>query len=194
MPRRARGGGPARGAGDVERGRVRVGRAASAAAGRRYQLRQKLLSVGDDFAIEDESGQRAFTVDGKALRLRSTLRFLDANGTELYKIQEKAARVRDTMEIERAEGGVAAKVHNALLTPLRDRWSIDVPGGQDLSAVGNILDHEYRIERGGQPAATVSKAWFRVRDTYGVEVAAGEDAALMLAIAAVIDMMGHEGR
>jgi uncharacterized protein YxjI len=171
----------------------RVGGEASAPA-HRYQMRQKLLSIGDDFAIEDESGQRAFTVDGQALRLRSTLRFLDGDGTELYKIQSKVARVRDTMEIERAGGGVAAKVHNALLTPLRDRWSIDVPGGQDLSAVGNILDHEYRIERGRQPVATVSKAWFRVRDSYGVEVGAGEDAALMLAIAVVIDMMGHDGR
>jgi uncharacterized protein YxjI len=195
VPRRVgRGGGPAASGEDAGRRGPRIGRDAPGAAAHRYQMRQKLLSIGDDFTIEDESGQRAFTVDGKALRLRSTLRFLDANGTELYHIQEKVARVRDTMEIERAGGGVAAKVHNALLTPLRDRWSIDVPGGQDLSAVGNILDHEYRIERGGQPVATVSKAWFRARDTYGVEVAVGEDVALMLAIAVVIDMMGHEDR
>jgi uncharacterized protein YxjI len=194
MPRRVgRGGGAIGGAAGVER-RGRRGGGDAHASVHRYQMRQKLLSIGDDFTVEDESGKRAFTVDGKALRLRSTLRFLDANGTELYKIQKKVARVRDTMEVERAGGGVAAKVHNAVLTPLRDRWSIDVPGGQDLSAVGNVLDHEYRIERGRQPVATVSKAWFRVRDSYGVEVAAGEDAALMLAIAVVIDMMGHDGR
>jgi uncharacterized protein YxjI len=163
-------------------------------AAHRYMMRQRMLSIGDDFAIEDESGRRAFTVDGKALRLRKTLKLLDASGREQYAIQTKVARVRDTMEIERAGGGVAAKVHSALLTPLRDRWSIDVPGGDDLSATGNLLDHEYRIERGGRPAATVSKAWFRVRDTYGVEVAAEEDAALLLAIAVVIDTMSHEGR
>jgi uncharacterized protein YxjI len=188
-----RGGGAVGGAAEVGR-RGRRGGGDAPASVSRYQMRQKLLSIGDDFTIEDESGDRAFTVDGKALRLRATLRFLDANGMELYKIQKRIARVRDTMEIERSGGGVAAKVHNAVLTPLRDRWSIDVPGGQDLSAVGNVLDHEYRIERGRQPVATVSKAWFRVRDSYGVEVAAGEDAALLLAIAIVIDMMGHEGR
>jgi uncharacterized protein YxjI len=157
-------------------------------------MRQRMLSIGDDFTIEDESGQRAFTIDGKALRLRKTLKLLDANGTEQYAIQAKVARVRDTMEIERAGGGVAAKVHSALLTPLRDRWSIDIPGGDDLSATGNVLDHEYRIERAGRPVASVSKGWFRVRDTYGVEVALDEDAALMLAIAVVIDAMAHEGR
>jgi uncharacterized protein YxjI len=157
-------------------------------------MRQRMISIGDDFTIEDESGRRAFTIDGKALRLRKTLKLLDANGTERYAIQSKVARVRDTMEIERTDGGVAAKVHNALLTPLRDRWTIDVPGGESLSATGNVLDHEYRIERGRHPVATVSKAWFRVRDTYGVEVSPGEDDALMLAIAVVIDAMSHEDR
>ena len=157
-------------------------------------MRQRMLSIGDDFTIEDESGQRAFTIDGKALRLRKTLKLLDANGTEQYAIQAKVARVRDTMEIERAGGGVAAKVHSALLTPLRDRWSIDIPGGDDLSATGHVLDHEYRIRRGGTTVASVSRRWFRVRDTYGVEVGAGEDAALLLSVVVVIDMMAHPGR
>lgn len=174
------------------------GRAAGArqavADGNRYQMRQRMFSIGDDFAIEDESGRTAFKVDGKALRIRSTLLFEDASGNELFKIQERMLRVRDSMNIERADGSVAAKVHNALITPLRDRWSIDVPGGADLSTQGNIVNHEYRIEQGGRPVATVSKRWFRVRDTYGVEIGPGQDDALLLAITVVIDMMAHEGR
>ena len=69
-----------------------------------------------------------------------------------------------------------------------------MPGGADLSTKGNIVNHEYRIEQGGQTVATVSKRWFRVRDTYGVEIAPGQDDALLLAITVVIDMMAHEGR
>lgn len=127
-------------------------------------------------------------------RVRGTLILEDAHGHELYKIQERIARVRDTMNIDNAAGETAAKVHNALITPLRDRWQIDVPGGQDLSTQGNIVNHEYDIERDRQRVATVSKKWFRVRDSYGVEVTPGEDAALLLAITVVIDMMAHEGR
>lgn len=153
-----------------------------------------MFAIGDDFIIEDERGQRAFKVDGKALRIRSTLKFEDANGREIYKIQEKIARVRDSMTIHGAGGRPAAKVHNALLTPLRDRWQIDVPGGADMRAHGNILQHEYQIEQRGVPVATISKKWFRVRDTYGVEVGAGQDDALILAITVVIDMMAHQGR
>jgi uncharacterized protein YxjI len=157
-------------------------------------MRQRMFAIGDDFFIEDEHRQRAFKVDGKMLRVRSTLFFEDANGQQLYKIQEKLLRVRDSMTIERTDGTAAAKVHNALITPLRDRWTINIPGGDDMRAQGNILAHEYRIEQGGQAVASVSKRWFRLRDSYGVEVASGHDAALVLAITVVIDMMAHEGR
>jgi len=168
--------------------------AAGAAGANRYQLRQRLISIGDDFRITDQHGNLAYLVDGKALRVRSTLRFLEPDGTERYRLQEKLLRVRDTMVIERPDGSAAARVHNALLTPLRDRWSIDVPGGETLSATGNILDFEYRIRRGDTTIATISRRWFRVRDTYGVEIGATEDAALLLAVAVVIDLMAHPGR
>ena len=170
------------------------GRRGVAPGSHRYQMRQRMFSIGDDFFIEDDQGRRAFKVDGKALRVRSTLKFEDANGRELYKIQEKLARVRDSMTIERADGGAAAKVHNALITPLRDRWTIDVPGGEDMATKGNIVQHEYRIEQGRNTVATVSKKWFRVRDSYGVDIAPGQDDALILAITVVIDMMAHQGR
>ena len=168
--------------------------ASPAASGSRYQMRQRMVSIGDDFWIENDRGQKVFKVDGKALRVRGTLKFDDAQGQELLKIQERIARVRDSMTIEDGQGRPAAKVHNALVTPLRDRWDIDIPGGQNLSIQGNVLHHEYRIERGRQTIATVSKKWFRVRDSYGVEVMPGENAILILAITVVVDMMASSGR
>jgi uncharacterized protein YxjI len=155
----------------------------------RYQMREKLLSIGDDYWIEDESGQRAFKVDGKAVRVRDTFVLRDAGGQDVAKIQERKLRVRDSLEIERAGGN--ATVHKALVG-IRDRFKIDVAGGPDMSAHGNIVDHEYEIERDGDTVATVSKRWFRVRDTYGVEVAEGEDDALILAITVAIDAMSHD--
>ena len=162
--------------------------------GTRFQMTQRLISIGQDFWIENSRGEKVFKVDGKVLRVRNTLIFEDAHGQQLYQIQQRLARVRDSMTIENASGGVAARVHNALITPLRDRWQIDIPGAQNLSTQGNILQHQYRIDRGRLTVAAISKKWFRVRDTYGVEVAPGENAALMLAITVVIDMMAHSGR
>jgi uncharacterized protein YxjI len=78
-----------------------------------------------------------------------------------------------------------------MITPLRERFSVDVKGGADLEAKGNIVDHEYTVERNGDSVAEVSKRWFRVRDTYGIEVEPGEDVGLVLAIAVCIDQMTH---
>ena len=127
-------------------------------------MREKLFSIGDDFWIEDEDGQRAFKVDGKALRIRKTLVLEDPSGNELFTVQEKKLHIRDTMDIERG-GQTAARVKKALITPLRDRFSIEVEGGEDMEAKGNVVDHEYKIERGGDKVAEVSKRWFRIRDT-----------------------------
>lgn len=161
--------------------------------GTRFQMRQRLFAFGDDFDIENDRGERIFHVDGKALSLRATLLFQDMQGNDIYRIQEKLLRVRDTMRIYRGRV-VVARVHNALFTPLRDRFRIEIPGGQDMTTHGNILYHEYTIDRNGDTVARVSKSWFRVRDAYGVEVAPSEDALLVLAITVVIDTMSHEGR
>jgi uncharacterized protein YxjI len=156
-----------------------------------YRMRQKLVSIGDDYWIEDEQGDRVFKVDGKALRLRKTLIFEDAHGNELLKIQERMLRIRDTMEIEDAAGRPVATVKKAMITPLRERWAVKVADGPDLRVQGNIVDHEHAIEKDGTTLAAVSKKWFRVADTYGVEVAPGQDPVLLLAITAVLDTMAH---
>ncbi len=159
-----------------------------------YQMRQRLASIGDDFWIEDEQGNRAFKVDGKALRVRQTLVFEDAAGNELARIQQRVARVRETMEIEAPDGSTIAVVKKAMITPLRERWTVTIGDGPDLDVQGNLLDHEYTIEGGGQKVAEVSKKWFRVADTYGVEVAEGQSPALILAVTAALDDMAHPDR
>jgi uncharacterized protein YxjI len=157
-----------------------------------YQMRQRLVSIGDDYWIEDAQGNRAYKIDGKALRVRDTLIFEDAGGHELYKIQSKMLHIRDTMKIEDGHGHDVATVKKALITPLRDRFEINVENGSDMEAKGNIVDHEYKIERDGDKVAEVSKRWFRVRDTYGIEIAEGQDDALILAVTVCIDQMTHD--
>jgi len=99
--------------------------------------------------------------------------------------------VRDTMELER-DGHTVATIKKAMITPLRDRFTIDVADGDDLTAKGNIVDHEYAIERDGHKVAEISKRWFRIRDTYGIEVLPGQDDALILAATICIDEMTHD--
>jgi uncharacterized protein YxjI len=154
-------------------------------------MRERLVSIGDDFWIEDSNGNRAFKVDGKALRIRNTLHFEDLSGRRLASIQERKARIRDTMEIEGPDGSTIAKVKKAMVTPLRDRYTVSVPGSEDLDVQGNIVDHEYEISAGGKKVAQISKRWFRVRDTYGVEIVPGGNDILILASTVAIDSISR---
>jgi uncharacterized protein YxjI len=157
-------------------------------------MRQRLVSVGDDFWIETDSGERVYKVDGKALRLRKTLVFEDAHGHELAKIQERMLRIKDAMEIEDADGHRVAMVKKALISPLRERWKIEVEDGPDLEVHGNLLDHEYTFREGHDDVASVSKKWFRAADTYGVEVDPEQDPLVILAATVALDTMAHEHR
>lgn len=159
--------------------------------GTKYQMREKLFAIGDDYWIETDGGERVFKVNGKAVRIRDTFVLETPGGEELFTIQEKKLSVRDKMEVERG-GRTAATVKKALVSPLRDRFSIDVEDGEDMEAKGNIVDHEYKIERGGEKVAEVSKRWFRVRDTYGIEIVSDQDDALILAVTVCIDQMTHD--
>ena len=159
--------------------------------GNRYQMRQKMVTIGDDFWIENEGGQKVFKVDGKAVRVRDTLVFEDAQGKELAKIQERKLRVKDSMEIEGPSGENLAMVKKAVVTPVRDRWTVKIKGGPDLEVKGNILDHEYTIGEGRDKVAEISKKWFRVRDSYGVSIDPGQDDIVILAVSVCIDQMSH---
>lgn len=158
----------------------------------RYKIRQKLVSIGDDFWIENGKGQKVFKVDGKALRLRKTLVFEDAKGRKLCQIQERLLAIKDTMVIEDVSGRDIATVKKALIAPLRDRWTVNVKNGPDLDVQGNILDLEYSIKQGRKRVAEVSKKWFTITDTYGVEITEGQNDILILAVVVAVDMMAHD--
>ena len=158
----------------------------------RYQMREDLISIGDDFWIEDENSQRVFRVDGKVLRISKTYIFLDMAGNTLCRIKERLLTIKDTMEIEDADGKELAVVRKALISPLRDRWTVKLWSGPDFDVQGNILDHEYAIKQGRHKIAEVSKKWFRITDTYGVEIADGQNDILILAIAVAMDAMTHQ--
>lgn len=154
----------------------------------KFKMQEKLLSIGNDFWIEDEEGERAYKVDGKAIRFRETFVLEDAAGQEVARIKEKKLAIRDTMTIE--VGGREAKVRKRMIG-IRDRYLVEFDDGEELKAKGNFVDHEYEIECDGDTVATISKKWFRVRDTYGVEIRSDQDVALILAVTVCVDDMAR---
>jgi len=157
----------------------------------RYVMRQKLLSLADNFTIKNEQEQDVFLVKGKVFSFGDKLSFQDLAGNELVFIDQRLLNWSPTYELWKGDE-LLAVVKRELFSFIHHRFTVDVPGPNDLEAEGDFLDHEYTITRGESVVATVSKRWFSWADTYGIEIADGEDDVLVLATAVVVDMVCHD--
>lgn len=153
----------------------------------RYVLKQKLFSLGGTFYVRNERGEDVFLFEGAAFSFGRQLTLRDAAGNELAFVRQKLLSWGPTYEIYRG-GQLFAVVKKKLFSFFKHVFTVDVPGPDDLVAEGDLLDLEFNFVRGGRTVATVSRRWFSWSDTYGVEVADGEDDVLILASAVVIDM------
>lgn len=158
----------------------------------KFMMRERMFSIGDDFWIEDEAGDRAFLVDGKALRLRQTFELKGPGGEILAVIRKKMVSIRDTMLVER-DGDTVAKVHKKLFSPLRHKMVVELADGQEWTATGDLIEKNYRIESDQGVVAQTSRKWFRIRDTYGIEVD-HPDVPLVLAVAVAVDELAEDDR
>ena len=156
----------------------------------RYLMKERILSWGDDFRIKTADGQDAYQVDGKVFSFGDKLSFKDMQGREVAVIDQQVLSLGSKYEIIR-DGKTVAVVKKHLFTLFRARFTVDVPGPDDLEAQGNFLDHEYTFERGGREVARVSKKWFSFADTYAIDIDDGEDDVLIIASAIVIDLVSH---
>ncbi len=152
-----------------------------------YVIKEQFFSIGDDFDVLDEHGAKVFHVDGKVLSARNKVVIENPAGDEVATVHRHLVSMRPTYEI-RIGGEKAAEVRKKLFTPFREKFTIDVPGPDDLEMKGDLLDHEYVIERGGAEVATVSKRWLTIRDTYAVQVAAGTDPLLIIGSVLALDL------
>ncbi len=150
--------------------------------------------VGDGFRIENERGEAALLVDGDGLRVHGAVSIRDGQGRELYRLTGRVADVPARMGLRRPDGSTAAVVHNALFSALRDRWKIEVPGGDSMAAFGDVGGHEYTIGREGDSVvAAISERWLRFPFRFGVEVEDAADAALLLAVVVAMEVMSCAG-
>jgi uncharacterized protein YxjI len=160
-----------------------------------YLMRQELESIGEDhYWIRNHAGEHVYRLDREAMRRGDTLALEDAHGTRLCCIRTWARPPWDSMAIEDADGQQLALVRRSPATPHRAEWRIEVDGHHEWKVQGNVVGHEYDIGDAGRRVAQISKRWFRVRDTYGIEVARDQDQALVLAVAIAVDAVSHGAR
>jgi uncharacterized protein YxjI len=152
-----------------------------------YLIRERFLSLGDDFDITDEQGHAVLHVDGKVLSLRDRLVLTDPHGRQVAEVTRKLVALRPTYQVSAGDQPVA-EVRKHFFTPFRERFTIDVPGPDDLQLSGDLFEHEFTVHRGGRTVATATRKLLRIRDTYSVDIAPGEDDLVILAAVLAVDL------
>jgi uncharacterized protein YxjI len=159
-----------------------------------YLIRERLFRLGEDSDITDEAGQLVLHVDGKVLSLHNRLILRDPDGRESGQVHRKLAALLPAYKIT-IDGKDVAEVRKHLFTPFGERFTINVHGADDMEIAGDLLSHEFTIQRDGHTVATISKRWLTMTASYAVEVAAGEDDVLILASVLALDLAidaGHD--
>ncbi|MFF9346767.1 LURP-one-related/scramblase family protein [Streptomyces sp. NPDC014734] len=158
----------------------------------RFQVRERLFAIGDDYWIEDADGRKVFLVDGKAMRVRDTFELKDSEGRVLIEIRQKLLSLRDTMLIERG-GEQLAKIRRKRLSLLRNHYRVTLVDGTELDVSGKILDREFAIDYDGELLAQISRRWLTVRDTYGIDIVREDaDLALLIAVSVCVIVLAEK--
>ena len=158
-----------------------------------FQLRRQLLAFGEDFWIQNAQGENVYRLDGKVLAITQTFALEDVGGNELARMHAEMFTLRRTMDVERG-GRIVATVRKAFINVLGQSFSVDIAGGGELHASGDILNHEFQISAADAVVATISKQWFAAEFMYGIAIAPGQDEVLMLCVAIAIDEMSESDR
>lgn len=160
----------------------------------RYLVRDRIFGIGDDYWIDDENGRHAFLVDGKALRLRETFELKDPDGQVLVTIRKKMLSLGDAMRLERDDRTLAT-IRKKRLSLIRNHYRVELVEGTELDVHGKILGREFAIEYEGELLAHISRQWFRLLDTYAVNVVREDaDAALLIAVAVCVIRLAERER
>jgi len=152
-----------------------------------YVIRERLFRLGEDSDITDEAGQPVLHVDGTVLSLHSRLILRDPAGGEAGQVRRRLATLRPAYEIT-IDGKDVAEVRKHLFTAFGERFTIDVHGAGDMEIDGDLLNHEFTIQRDGHTVATISRRWLSMTASYAVDVAPGEDDVLILASVRAVDL------
>jgi uncharacterized protein YxjI len=155
-----------------------------AAQHNRYLLPRRPLANRSGFRVCGEAGDPRFEVRPV---LSGALVLEHPDGGEGCTIHAATLSLQRLMRISRS-GHSAAWIRRMVTVPVREHYVIDVGAGV-LSVRGDVPDHEYTIRQGRRVVAAVSRAWACAPEAYGVEVAPGQDDALILAITVCLTLM-----
>ena len=145
-------------------------------------LKQRLFSWGDKFSVYGENGEEHYFVQGEVFSWGKKLHIYERTECEVAFIQQKLFSFRPRYEI--LQNGIPFAEVIKEFTFFKHLYHV---AGPDWRVEGDFWDHEYRILRGNDVIASVSKQWFTFGDAYEIDIDPNINDLSALAVVLVID-------
>lgn len=155
----------------------------------RFIVTQKLFSFADYFVIHDENQRPVYKVEGRLFSFGNKLSIYDMGGTEQIYIEQKLFKFLPEYHLFRQ--GQKLAVIKKEFTFMKPRFNIQGQSGAYI-VEGDFFNYNFSVKKDRQIVATVSKKFFAMRDTYGIDIADGEDVEFLLAVCIIIDQVLHD--
>ena len=110
----------------------------------------------------------------------------------MIKIKQELLHLLATFKIILAGNGQEMASVKRKFTFLRPKFDIESVYGEFKLESLDIWAHSFTLVKGGRVIATVSKKFFSMTDSYGVEIAGDEDHAFILALIIVLDQVIYD--
>lgn len=156
----------------------------------KYLIKQKVFSLNSSFTIKNELEEDCFQVEGKVFSLGKKLALNDMLGNEIFFIEQKLMKLMPEYHLKR--NGETVAIITKKLSFLKAKFEISSSIGH-FYIEGSPLGYNYTIIEDNQIIATISKQFFALSDTYGVEVNENQDSAFIIGLIIVIDQVMNEG-
>lgn len=157
----------------------------------KYLIREKIFTIGDKFVIRDEMDRPKFQVVGKVFAIGNKLNIYSMSGDELVYIEEKVLRFLPEYNIYIGRDLIATVKKE--LTFFKPRFKISSDFGE-FTIDGDIFSHNFSIYKDGREISVISKKWFALSDTYGVDIDERENQAFILALVIVLDQVLYDNK
>ena len=155
----------------------------------RYRMSTQIAKTGSDFLVLNDAGEHVLLIDGRLLADEDTISVEHLTRQVRYQSVAHLARKMDRLAITDAGGNEVGSVVRKQISPLRDRFVIELVSGQVLLVDGKVANHEFSLSGIDGPVAEVSRRWFRARNSYGVEIKPGQPDALLITAILAMDSM-----
>ncbi len=155
----------------------------------RYRIIEDLANLSGDYLVLNDTGVHEFKINGTALFDEDLIRLEDIGGTLLCQSSAHMARKQNILTISNRTGEVIGSVQRHPVSPLRDRFSLEIGNAPELSTEGDVSSLEFWIVNADGTVAEISRRWFRARNSFGVAIGPGQPVAVLLTGVIIIVQM-----